>query len=209
MTRVLSVGIAIVAVIVASPLAALIAICIKLEDAGPVFFRQDRAGQGGRNFRLLKFRTMVTDAERKGLGVNVAPNDDRITRVGRVLRRWSLDELPQFLNVLKGDMNVVGPRPALPFQAARYTPSERRRLEVRPGLTGWAQVHGRNALSWKQRIELDVWYVDHRNLAVDLLVLLRTPAAMLRSEGLYEPGAGLDDEFNAPEGEPPVGGAGP
>src|SRR5512145_717356 len=101
MTRVLSVGIAIVAVIVASPLAALIAICIKLEDAGPVFFRQDRAGQGGRNFRLLKFRTMVTDAERKGLGVNVAPNDDRITRVGRVLRRWSLDELPQFLNVLK------------------------------------------------------------------------------------------------------------
>jgi lipopolysaccharide/colanic/teichoic acid biosynthesis glycosyltransferase len=154
------------------------AVAIKLEDGGPVFYRQRRVGLNGEEFELLKLRTMEVDAERKGAGYAVNEGDPRITRVGRLLRRLSLDELPQLWNVVRGDMSLVGPRPTLSYQVDRYTPRQRRRLEVRPGLTGWAQIHGRARLPWEDRIELDVWYVEHRSPWLDLKILVRTPAAL-------------------------------
>ena len=150
----------------------------KLEDGGPVLFRQTRVGKDGEDFELLKLRSMVVDAERQGAGYAVDRGDARITRVGRVLRRTSIDELPQLWNVLRGDMSVIGPRPTLRYQVERYTERQRRRLEVRPGLTGWAQIHGRATLPWADRIELDVWYVEHRSPRLDLTILLRTPLAL-------------------------------
>jgi lipopolysaccharide/colanic/teichoic acid biosynthesis glycosyltransferase len=164
---------------VTSPVLALAALAIKLEDGGPVLYRQRRVGLNGGEFELLKLRTMVVGAERQGAGWAVNRDDPRITRVGRVLRRLSLDELPQLWNVLRGDMSLVGPRPTLAYQVERYTPRQRRRLEVKPGITGWAQVHGRAALPWEDRIELDVWYVDHRSPRLDLRILARTPLALL------------------------------
>jgi lipopolysaccharide/colanic/teichoic acid biosynthesis glycosyltransferase len=163
---------------VSSPLLALAAVAIKLEDGGPVLYRQMRVGRDERPFELLKLRTMVVGAERQGAGWAVDRGDPRITRVGRVLRRLSLDELPQLWNVLRGDMSVIGPRPTLSYQVERYTPRQRRRLEVKPGLTGWAQVNGRASLPWDERIELDVWYVEHRSALVDTKILLRTPLAL-------------------------------
>jgi lipopolysaccharide/colanic/teichoic acid biosynthesis glycosyltransferase len=163
---------------VASPLLAVAAAAIRLEDGGPVLYRQARVGQHGREFELLKLRTMVVGAEAQGAGWAVNAGDPRITRTGRVLRRLSLDELPQLWNVLRGEMSLVGPRPTLAYQVERYTSRQRRRLEVKPGLTGWAQVHGRAALPWDERIELDVWYVEHRSALVDLRILLRTPLAL-------------------------------
>jgi lipopolysaccharide/colanic/teichoic acid biosynthesis glycosyltransferase len=156
----------------------------KLEDGGPVLYRQRRVGLGGREFDLLKLRTMVVGAEHQGAGWAVDRGDPRITRVGRVLRRLSLDELPQLWNVLEGHMSLIGPRPTLAYQVERYTPHQRRRLEVRPGLTGWAQIHGRAALSWDERIDLDVWYVENRSAWVDLRILLRTPGALF--SGTYK-----------------------
>jgi lipopolysaccharide/colanic/teichoic acid biosynthesis glycosyltransferase len=144
-----------------------------------VLFRQTRVGKDGEDFELLKLRSMVVDAERQGAGFAVDRGDARITRVGRVIRRTSIDELPQLWNVVRGDMSVIGPRPTLRYQVERYTERQRRRLEVRPGLTGWAQIHGRAALPWAERIELDVWYVEHRSPRVDLKILLRTPLALL------------------------------
>lgn len=196
MSRVLSLLIAVPVVILALPLGLVVAALIVIEDRGPVFFLQDRVGWNGRRFQVFKFRTMSVGAHKTGLGLNVSSDDDRITGVGRWLRRFSVDELPQLLNVLSGDMNVIGPRPALPFQVEKFTAFQRRRLEVRPGLTGWAQVNGRNALSWSERIEADVWYVEHRSLWLDLRILGRTPRAILSTEGLYEKGAGVDDEMN-------------
>ncbi len=149
-----------------------------LEDGGPVLYRQRRVGLDGREFELLKLRTMVVGAERIGAGYAIDRGDARITRVGRLLRRLSLDELPQLVNVLRGDMSLIGPRPTLAYQVERYTPRQRRRLEVKPGLTGWAQIHGRARLPWDERIELDVWYVEHRSPRIDLLILLRTPLAL-------------------------------
>jgi len=143
-----------------------------------VLFRQTRVGKDGRDFELLKLRSMVVDAERQGAGYAVDRGDARITRVGRVIRRTSIDELPQLWNVVRGDMSVIGPRPTLRYQVERYTERQRRRLEVRPGLTGWAQIHGRATLPWAERIELDVWYVEHRSPRVDLKILLRTPLAL-------------------------------
>jgi lipopolysaccharide/colanic/teichoic acid biosynthesis glycosyltransferase len=154
------------------------AAAIKLEDRGPVLYRQRRVGLEGREFELLKLRTMVVGAETIGAGWAVNEGDPRITRAGRVLRRLSMDELPQLWNVLRGDMSVIGPRPTLSYQVERYTARQRRRLEVKPGLTGWAQVHGRAALPWDERIELDVWYVEHRSPWLDLRILARTPAAL-------------------------------
>jgi lipopolysaccharide/colanic/teichoic acid biosynthesis glycosyltransferase len=162
----------------AGPLVAAAAVAIKLEDGGPVLFRQTRVGKDGRDFELLKLRTMVVDAERKGAGYAVDVGDPRITRVGRLLRRTSIDELPQLWNVLRGEMSVIGPRPTLRYQVEQYTERQRRRLAVRPGLTGWAQIHGRATLPWDERIELDVWYVEHRSARVDLRILLRTPLAL-------------------------------
>jgi lipopolysaccharide/colanic/teichoic acid biosynthesis glycosyltransferase len=162
-----------------SPLLAAAALAIKLEDGGPILFRQTRVGKDGADFDVLKLRTMVIGAERQGAGYAVDRGDARITRVGRILRRTSIDELPQLWNVVRGDMSVVGPRPTLRYQVDRYTPRQRKRLDVRPGLTGWAQVNGRATLPWADRIELDVWYVEHRSPWVDVKILWRTPLALL------------------------------
>jgi lipopolysaccharide/colanic/teichoic acid biosynthesis glycosyltransferase len=153
-------------------------VAIKLDDGGPVFYRQRRVGLQGREFELLKLRTMEVDAEARGAGFAVNEGDPRITRVGRVLRRLSLDELPQLWNVVRGDMSLIGPRPTLAYQVERYTARQRRRLEVKPGITGWAQIHGRARLPWSDRIELDVWYVEHRSPLLDLKILARTPLAL-------------------------------
>ena len=163
---------------VASPLLAVSALAIKLEDGGPILFRQTRVGKDGVDFELLKLRTMVAGAESKGAGFAVNAGDSRITRVGRALRRTSIDELPQLWNVVRGDMSLIGPRPTLRYQVERYTDRQRRRLDVLPGLTGWAQIHGRAALPWSERIELDVWYVENRSPAVEMKILLRTPLAL-------------------------------
>ena len=164
--------------VVASPALAVAALGIKLEDRGPLLFRQRRVGLGGEEFELLKLRTMIVGAEREGAGYVVDRGDPRITRVGRMLRRLSIDELPQLWNVVRGDMSLIGPRPTLRYQVERYDERQRRRLDVLPGITGWAQIHGRASLSWAERIELDVWYVEHRSPLTDLLILLRTPVAL-------------------------------
>jgi lipopolysaccharide/colanic/teichoic acid biosynthesis glycosyltransferase len=171
-----------------APVHVLGAVAVKLEDFGPVLYRQVRVGKDGKDFELLKLRTMVVGAERLGAGWAVAEGDSRITRVGRVLRRLSLDELPQLWNVLRGDMSLIGPRPTLRYQVERYTPRQRRRLEVKPGITGWAQVNGRASLPWDDRIELDVWYVEHRSAWVDLKILARTPFSLFR--GTYKGATG-------------------
>jgi lipopolysaccharide/colanic/teichoic acid biosynthesis glycosyltransferase len=176
--RAVDVAIAGSALVVASPLLGLAALAAKLEDRGSVLYRQRRVGKDGSDFELLKLRTMVVGAETMGAGMAVNRGDARITRTGRVLRRLSLDELPQLWNVIRGEMSVVGPRPTLRYQVERYTPRQRRRLEVKPGITGWAQVHGRAALPWEERIELDVWYVEHRSAWLDLKILARTPQAL-------------------------------
>ena len=164
--------------VVASPALALAAAGIKLDDRGPILYRQRRVGRNGEEFELLKLRTMVVGAEQQGAGWAVDAGDPRITRVGRVLRRLSIDELPQLWNVVRGEMSLVGPRPTLRYQVEQYTDRQRRRLEVRPGITGWAQVHGRAALPWDERIELDVWYVEHRSGWLDAKILARTPRAL-------------------------------
>ena len=170
-----------------SPILGLAALATKLDGSGPVLYRQTRVGKDGEDFEVLKLRSMVVGAERLGAGFAVDKGDARITRVGRVLRRTSIDELPQLWNVLRGDMSVIGPRPTLRYQVEQYDDKQWRRLEIWPGLTGWAQVQGRASLAWADRIELDVWYVDHRSPRVDLAILLRTPLALFR--GTYR-GAG-------------------
>ena len=178
MKRVVDAVGAAVGLVVSSPLLAAASVAIKAEDGGPVIYRQRRVGLNGVDFDLLKLRTMVVGAERQGAGWAVNAGDPRITRVGRVLRRLSLDELPQLWNVLRGDMSLVGPRPTLRYQVEQYTPRQRRRLEVKPGITGWAQVHGRARLPWDERIELDVWYVEHQSVWLDLKILALTPLAL-------------------------------
>ena len=167
------------------PVFILIAIAIKFDSPGPVFFVQERVGQLGKLFSMLKFRTMVEGADRTGSGLYVAFDDSRITRVGRFLRRFSLDELPQLLHVLVGQMSLVGPRPGLPYQLKYYSTTDALRLHVRPGLTGWSQVSGRNLIPWPDRLQRDVWYVNNFSLALDLRILLRTAVVWLSGEGLY------------------------
>ena len=188
MNRALDVLIGGAGAVVTSPLVGLAALAIKVEDGGPVFYRQTRVGRDGEDFELLKLRTMEVGAESRGAGFAVDRGDPRITRVGRLLRRTSVDELPQLWNVLRGDMSVIGPRPTLRYQVEQYDDHQRRRLEIKPGLTGWAQVNGRAALPWPERIELDVWYVDHRSPGVDLRILARTPLALFR--GTYKGATG-------------------
>ena len=178
MNRALDAVTAALGLAVASPLLAASAIAIKVEDGGPVFYRQTRVGKDGEDFELLKLRTMVVDAEHQGAGFAVDAGDSRITRVGRILRRTSVDELPQLWNIVRGEMSLIGPRPTLRYQVETYTERQRKRLDVKPGLTGWAQVHGRATLPWADRIELDVWYVEHRSALVDLKILWRTPRAL-------------------------------
>jgi lipopolysaccharide/colanic/teichoic acid biosynthesis glycosyltransferase len=184
-SRALDVVLAAVLLVVAAPLLALAALAIRLESRGPVFYRQRRVGRYGRPFDLWKLRTMVPGAESMGAGVYVLEGDPRITRVGGLLRRFSLDELPNLLNVLKGDMALVGPRPTVQEQVDRYTERQLRRLEVKPGITGWAQIKGRTSLPWPERIELDVWYVEHRSLRLDLRILARTARMLASGRGLY------------------------
>jgi lipopolysaccharide/colanic/teichoic acid biosynthesis glycosyltransferase len=186
--RALDVAAAAAGLVVTSPVLALAGAAVKLADGGPVLYRQLRVGKDGVEFELLKLRTMVVGAERQGAGFAVDRGDPRITRVGRLLRRLSIDELPQLWNVLRGDMSLVGPRPTLRYQVERYTARQRRRLDVKPGITGWAQVNGRATLPWDERIELDVWYVEHRSGLLDLKILARTPLALFR--GTYKGAAG-------------------
>jgi len=186
--RALDVATAGLGLAVASPALAVAGLAIKLGDGGPVLYRQRRVGLDGKEFELLKLRTMEVGAERKGAGYAVNEGDPRITRVGRLLRRLSIDELPQLWNVVRGDMSLIGPRPTLAYQVERYTPRQRRRLEVKPGITGWAQIHGRAQLPWDDRIELDVWYVEHRSALVDLKILARTPRALF--SGTYKGSTG-------------------
>jgi lipopolysaccharide/colanic/teichoic acid biosynthesis glycosyltransferase len=172
------------ALVVASPVLALAALAIKLEDKGPVLYRQTRVGRDGVDFELLKLRTMVVGAETMGAGLSVDRGDSRITRTGRLLRKLSLDELPQLWNVVRGEMSVIGPRPTLRYQVEQYDDRQRHRLDVKPGITGWAQVNGRASLPWADRIELDIWYVERRSPALDLKILARTPFALFR--GTYK-----------------------
>jgi lipopolysaccharide/colanic/teichoic acid biosynthesis glycosyltransferase len=165
---------------------ALLAIAIRLESPGHPIYTQTRAGKDGRPFSIYKLRTMVSGAEFTGGGLAIQEGDNRITRLGRLLRRYSLDELPNLYNVVRGEMSIVGPRPTLPVQVAQYTERQRGRLAVKPGITGWAQINGRAALPWSERIELDLWYVEHRSLALDLKIIARTLAMVLTGKGLYK-----------------------
>lgn len=190
MNRVTDFLLASVLLLIASPVLLACVIAIRLETPGSPFYRQRRVGRHGEPFELLKLRTMVHGAEAMGAGIYIEKGDARITRVGRVLRRFSLDELPNLVNVLRGDLAVVGPRPTIQAQVDRYTDFQRRRLEVRPGITGWAQVNGRTSLPWPQRIELDVWYVDHRSPALDLRILVMTLKMLITGRGLYSEDVG-------------------
>jgi lipopolysaccharide/colanic/teichoic acid biosynthesis glycosyltransferase len=174
-----------VLLVLSSPLLLAAVVAIRLESRGPALYRQRRVGKDGLPFELWKLRTMVPDAEAMGAGIYVLEGDPRITRVGRFLRRVSLDELPNLINVLKGEMALVGPRPTIQEQVDRYTERQRRRLHVKPGITGWAQVNGRTSLPWPERIELDVWYVAHRSLWLDLRILARTVRLLVTGHGLY------------------------
>ena len=183
--RWLDVAIAIIALVVSAPVLALAALAIKLDSRGPVLYLARRIGRDGAEFELYKLRTMHTGNDPVGVGTPVLAGDPRVTRVGEFLRRFSLDELPNLVNVVRGEMAVVGPRPTLAAQVDEYTPHQRRRLEVKPGLTGWAQVNGRAEIPWDERIELDVWYVEHRTAALDLRILARTARLLITGQGLY------------------------
>jgi undecaprenyl phosphate N,N'-diacetylbacillosamine 1-phosphate transferase len=185
-------------IVLGLPFAA-IALAVKLDDCGPVFFRQVRIGRDGKPFRVWKFRTMsVMEVSPKGPDL-LSRNDPRITQIGRLLRNFGLDELPQLLNVLTGDMSLVGPRPTLAYQVERYDAFQRRRLKVKPGITSLAVVSGRNAISWEERIRLDVWYVDHWSFWLDLRIMLRTLwCVLITREGLYGKD-GVNDTFVGPD----------
>jgi lipopolysaccharide/colanic/teichoic acid biosynthesis glycosyltransferase len=184
MPRIFDVLIAAAALIVLSPLLGIAAIAIKLGSRGPVLYRQRRVGEGGREFEMLKLRTMEEGSDPVGVGTVVTRDDPRVTAAGRILRRTSLDEIPNLINVLLGEMAIVGPRPTLRAQVDDYTPRQHRRHEVRPGITGWAQVQGRAGIPWEERIELDVWYVDHRGPLLDIRILFRTLWLLATGHGL-------------------------
>jgi lipopolysaccharide/colanic/teichoic acid biosynthesis glycosyltransferase len=171
--------------IVLGPVLVAAIVAIRLESPGSAIYRQRRVGRDGVPFDILKLRTMVTGAEHIGRGLAVSEGDTRITRVGRLLRRASLDELPNLINVLRGEMSIVGPRPTVPVQVDRYTERQRGRLAVKPGITGWAQIHGRTELHWDERIELDLWYIAHRSWRLDLMIIWRSVRMVLGGHGLY------------------------
>lgn len=184
--RLLDMVLSFMALVVLLPLMAVIAICIRLTSNGPALFLQERIGLHGEPFRMIKFRSMVVGAEHMGAGYGMEKEDPRITRIGKWLRATSLDELPQLWNILVGAMSIVGPRPGLPYQVASYTQEQARRLSVRPGVTGWAQIHGRNEIPWSKRIQLDLWYVDNLSLAVDLSIVFRTVLVILSRSGFRQ-----------------------
>jgi lipopolysaccharide/colanic/teichoic acid biosynthesis glycosyltransferase len=194
--RTLDIVVSLAGLVLGAPVCALAMLAIRVESRGPVIYRQRRSGLHGRPFDVLKLRTMVAGAEHIGAGLAIDADDTRITRVGALLRRTSLDELPNLLNVLRGEMSLVGPRPTLPAQVEQYTERQRGRLAVKPGLTGWAQVNGRASLPWSERIELDLYYIAHRSLLLDLRILWRTPALVLGGDGLYKgPAGGWEHEL--------------
>jgi lipopolysaccharide/colanic/teichoic acid biosynthesis glycosyltransferase len=184
MPRIVDIAIALLALLVFSPILLIAAIAIKLGSRGPVLYRQRRVGLNGREFELLKLRTMVEGSDPVGIGTAVTRDDPRVTGAGRLLRRTSLDEVPNLVNVLRGELAIVGPRPTIPAQVKDYTPRQHRRHEVRPGITGWAQVQGRAGIPWEERIELDVCYVDNRSAALDARILLKTIWLLVTGHGL-------------------------
>ncbi len=184
MPRIFDIVVALLALVVLAPVLLIAAIAIKLGSRGPVVYRQRRVGRDGEEFELLKLRTMVLGSDPVGIGIAIARDDPRVTAAGRFLRRTSLDEIPNLVNVLRGEMAIVGPRPTIPAQVEDYTPHQRRRHEVRPGLTGWAQVQGRAGIPWEERIELDVEYVDRRSAWLDLRILAKTAWLLVTGHGL-------------------------
>jgi lipopolysaccharide/colanic/teichoic acid biosynthesis glycosyltransferase len=184
MSRTFDLVIALLALAILSPVLLIAAIAIRLGSRGPVVYRQLRVGLGGREFEMLKLRTMVQGSDPVGVGTVVYRDDPRVTAAGRILRRTSLDEIPNLVNVLRGEMAIVGPRPTIPAQVADYTPHQNRRHEVRPGITGWAQVQGRAGIPWEERIELDLYYVEHRSSAMDARILLKTLWLLITGHGL-------------------------
>ena len=190
-------AIASAAALICSPVLVVIAGLVYWKHSSPVLFRQQRPGLHGKPFTLYKFRTMTDARDADG---NLLPDADRLTSFGRFLRRTSLDELPELINVLKGDMSLVGPRPLLMHYLDRYTPEQARRHEVQPGITGWAQINGRNAVSWEEKFRLDVWYVDHVSFWLDLKILFLTAWKVLRKEGISQAGYATMPEFFGPSG---------
>lgn len=183
--RLIDIVVSMIGLLILSPLFAIIALAIKLDSRGPVFFRQERAGKDSKLLKVWKFRTMTEEAENHPLGAFTAVGDPRITRIGQLLRRSGLDELPQLINVLKGEMSLVGPRPTLAYQVQKYNKEQRQRLLVKPGITSWALVNGRNKLTWPEKIELDLWYVKNWSLLLDFNILFKTPFVILKGEGLF------------------------
>jgi sugar transferase EpsL len=190
--RMVDVCVALVASVLLMPLIGVVAIAIRYSMGAPVFFPQVRLGYEGKRFELLKFRTM---SDARGADGSLLPDSERLTRLGSILRRFSLDELPQLWNVLKGEMSLVGPRPLLVEYLDRYTPEQMRRHDVKPGITGWAQVNGRNALSWEERFRMDVWYVDHWSLGLDAKILLMTAVRVASPQGISQRGHATMPEF--------------
>ena len=190
--RILDFALAIPGIVILSPIFLIIAILVGLNYGTPIIFRQKRPGYLGKPFRVYKFRTMTNALDQ---GNNLLPDSERITRLGRFLRSYSLDELPELINVLRGEMSLVGPRPLLMQYLERYSPEQARRHEVLPGITGWAQINGRNALTWEEKFKLDVWYVDHRTMGLDIKILLITVIKVLRREGISQSGHATAEEF--------------
>jgi lipopolysaccharide/colanic/teichoic acid biosynthesis glycosyltransferase len=195
--RFFDIAIAATALLVSAPLIGLIALLIVIDDGWPVLFVQERVGRGGRKFRCLKFRTMKVGTGTQGGGLNVRSDDARLTRVGRRLRDWTLDEIPQLINVVAGEMSIVGPRPWVEEQAAYCSAAEKRRFDMLPGMAGWAWIHGRNHLPFEERIRLDLWYVDHWSLWLDLRILAKAFVLLFRRVGVYMPGATYDKAAKA------------
>jgi lipopolysaccharide/colanic/teichoic acid biosynthesis glycosyltransferase len=190
--RLFDIVVSAVAIVVLSPIVAIEAVLVRLLLGSPVLFTQVRPGLNGAPFTVMKFRTLADLRDATGA---LLPDADRMTPFGRLIRATSLDELPQLFNVLRGDMSLVGPRPLLMQYLTRYSPEQRRRHEVRPGVTGWAQVHGRNALSWEEKFRHDVWYVDHVSFGLDLVILIKSVGVVLRGSGVSQAGRATADEF--------------
>ncbi|MGI8411854.1 MAG: sugar transferase [Solirubrobacteraceae bacterium] len=186
MARGLDLVLGLIGAALSAPLVGLLALAIRLESRGDPIYRQTRVGRNGESFSIYKLRTMVHGAELVGAGLAIQRGDPRVTALGARLRRYSLDELPNLWNVVRGEMSIVGPRPTIPVQVAQYTERQRGRLAVRPGITGWAQINGRASLPWSERIELDLWYVEHRSPALDLQIMARTVRMVVGGHGLYK-----------------------
>jgi sugar transferase EpsL len=190
--RLIDIVASVVGLILLGPVLLVLAAVIRIKLGGPVFFRQERPGLNAKPFKLIKFRTMTDARDEQG---KLLPDDQRLAALGRFLRSTSMDELPEFFNVMKGDMSLVGPRPLMMKYLARYTPEQARRHEVKPGITGWAQVNGRNAISWEDKFNLDVWYVDNWGVWLDLKIILKSIAMVVRRKDVAQDGRATVDEF--------------